>query len=158
MRSETSRGPPFLPTMSRSRYTLQVPNRRSPKSATSEHVFVCRRYVSMESLAISASIARRGRGRGSTADTKVRHHSSRSGTGKGDRLCRSEPINPSGSSASASLASWPAWPTAAAAPCWPGDGARDAMLSPSRKRTSSRRIARRLACAVAGLARPLPGA
>jgi hypothetical protein len=58
MRSETSRGPPFLPTMSRSRYTLQVPNRRSPKSATSEHVFVCRRYVSMESLAISAPLAR----------------------------------------------------------------------------------------------------
>src|SRR5919107_6322072 len=44
--------------MSRSRYTLQVPNRRSPKSATSEHVFVCRRYVSMESLAISAPLAR----------------------------------------------------------------------------------------------------
>ncbi len=80
-------------------------------------------------------------------DTRVRHHSSRSGTGKGDRLCRSEPINPSGSSASASLASWPAWPTAAAAPCWPGDGARDAMRSPSRKRTSSRRIARSFAVA-----------
>ena len=96
-------------------------------------------------LRAARSLARRGRGRGSTADTRVRHHLSRSGTGKGDRLCRSEPINPSGSSASASLASWPAWPTAAAARCWPGDGVRDAMRSPSRKRTSSPRIARSLA-------------
>ena len=80
-------------------------------------------------------------------DTRVHHRSSRLGTGKGDRLCRSERINRSGSSASANLASWPAWPIAAAAPCWPGDGARDVMHSPSRKRTSSRRIARRFAFA-----------
>src|SRR5918998_2539783 len=50
----------FLAIMSRSRYTLQVPNRRSAMSAISEHVFVCRRYVSMDSLAISAPVARLG--------------------------------------------------------------------------------------------------
>lgn len=92
-------------------------------------------------------IGRHGPRRGSTEDTRVRHHSWRSGTGKGDRLCRSERISPSGSSASENLASWPAWRTAAAAPCWPGAGARDAMRSPSRTRTSSRRIGRRFAFA-----------
>ena len=49
-----------MATMSRSRYTLQVPNRRSAMSAISEYVFVCRRYVSMDSLAISAPVARLG--------------------------------------------------------------------------------------------------
>jgi hypothetical protein len=99
-------------------------------------------------------IGRRGPGRGSLEDTRVHHYSSRYGTGKGDRPCRSEPINPSESSASVSLASWPAWPTAAAAPCWPGDGVRDAMRSPSRKRTSSPRIARSLAAARRPVWRP----
>jgi hypothetical protein len=44
--------------MRENRYTLQVPNRRSAMSPTSEHVFVCKRYVSMESLAILAPVAR----------------------------------------------------------------------------------------------------
>ena len=78
----------------------------------------------------------------------TRHQSSR--PGKGDPLCRSEPINRSGSSASASSAFWPAWPTVAGALCWPVGAARGATRSPSRKRTSSRRIARSLASARGG--------
>ena len=46
--------------MRENRYTPQVPNRRSAKPPTSEHVFVCERYVSMESLAIFAPVARPG--------------------------------------------------------------------------------------------------
>src|SRR5215217_5493308 len=115
----------------------------------------------MESLASSAPLSRWGHSelgevgrvapvdvaRASGRDTRVHHLSSRSGTGKGDRLCRSERISPNESSGFASLASWPAWPIAVVAPCWPGGGARDAMRSLSPKKRSSRRIARRFASA-----------
>src|SRR5918995_4067770 len=116
-------------------------------AATSEHFVVYGRYVSMEWLALSAPLARPGDVEPGVAPVghRFHHYSSRFETGKGDRLCRSERISPNESSASASLASWPAWPIAAVAPCWPGDGARDAMRSPSRKRTNSRKIARRFA-------------
>lgn len=50
----------ILAVMRENRYTLQVPNRRSVVPPTSEHVFVCKRYVSMESLAIFAPVARSG--------------------------------------------------------------------------------------------------
>jgi ribonuclease P protein component len=46
--------------MSHSRYTPSVPNRRSALPAISEHVYVCSRYVSMESLAVSVPVARSG--------------------------------------------------------------------------------------------------
>ena len=48
----------LLAMLRQNRYTLQVPNRWSVMSPISEHVFVCKRYVSMESLAIFAPVAR----------------------------------------------------------------------------------------------------
>src|SRR5215213_890195 len=149
MRSETSRGPLFAHEEPEPLYSAG--SEPAVWKVRDIGTCFCVRALCVHGIVgylyVARSIARRGPGRGSTKDTRVRHHLSRSGTGKGDRLCRSEPINPSGSSASASLAFWPAWPTAAAAPCWPGDGVRVAMRSRSPKRTSSPRIARSLALA-----------
>src|SRR5687768_11236926 len=50
----------FLTNGGAGHYTSQVPNRRSVVSAMSEHVFLRSRYVFMESLAISAPVARLG--------------------------------------------------------------------------------------------------
>ena len=48
----------FWPLRAGAAILCKFRTRRSALSVTSEHVFVCRRYVSMESFAISAPVAR----------------------------------------------------------------------------------------------------